>query len=601
MSDVSGQPPSEVLGRDLFLDLLDRLPQAVLILAEDGRIRFWSSGAEALLGHRAPDMIGRESEGLLPPEKLLSGESARLLAHAKAGGEMRDLETERLARDGRRISVLVTQSPIRGPGGEFLGMIQSLTDISEQKSLLRNLERRVHQLSIVKEIGEALHGTMDLEEILHLILVGATAGPGLRFNRAFLLFTDEEGKRLVGRLAIGPGNREEAGRIWGQLSQKPTTLRQMMKRYERSLAETDTIINQLVRELVLPLDDVSSLLARAVRSGEALVATEGAFSDADRELARRLGTSAFAVAPLRARDRKIGALLADNAITEREIQADDVEMLQLLATTASLAIDNSRLYAELARRLASLEAARAEARHHQQALLRAERLSAIGEMATTVAHEIRNPLVAIGGFARSLLRSHDPSDPRYEHFSIMIEEVRRLEGIVTKVLDYARPVSADIKSVQANGILQEAANLLSQEFEDNAIEVSLRLDPGLPVVGADSDRLFEMALNLLRNAMQAMPGGGQVSIMSKSAGEFVELRFNDNGHGIPEEVRDRIFSPFFTTRPAGSGLGLTIVSQIVREHGGEIDVQSDVGVGTTFTVRLPLRGGEAHDDESARR
>ena len=593
LGEESRQTATDVLGRELFLDLLDRLPQAVVILSEEGRIRFWSSGAEALFGHRAADMIGRESELLLPPERLLAGESARLLAHARAGGELRDFETDRLTRDGRRLSVLITQSPLRGPDGAFRGAIQAVTDITEQKTLLKSLERRVHQLSIVKEIGEALYETMNLEEVLHLVLVGATAGPGLRFNRAFLLLSDEEGRRLIGRLAIGPSGSEEAARIWGELSRRPMTLKQMLRRYEKSLLETDTMVNQTVRGMTLPLDDEASFVARCVRTGEAASVAAGDLSGADHDLARRLGTSIFAVASLRARGRIIGAIVADNAITGREILAEDVEILQLLATTASIAIDNSRLYAELAQRLASLEAARAEARRHQQALVRAERLSAIGEMAATVAHEIRNPLVAIGGFARTLMRKTDASDPRIEHLRIMIEEVSRLEGIVTKVLEYARPVSPEVQSVQLNRVLEEAVNLLDQEFEANKVAVSLRLDPSLPVVTADSNRIFEMALNLLRNAVQAMPGGGRISLTSRRAGDNVELRWSDTGQGIPEEIKERIFSPFFTTKPSGSGLGLTIVDQIVREHGGTISLHSEVGVGTTFTVRLPIRGSEA--------
>src|SRR5439155_15334168 len=109
--------------------------------------------------------------------------------------------------------VLLTQTPIRGADGSFQGVLQAVTDITEHRQLLRQLERRVHQLSIVKEIGETLHGTMNLAEVLHLILVGATAGPGLRFNRAFLLLADPTGRALEGRLAIGPSDGAEAGRI----------------------------------------------------------------------------------------------------------------------------------------------------------------------------------------------------------------------------------------------------------------------------------------------------------------------------------------------------------------------------------------------------
>lgn len=598
MSEVSPLGAAEVVGRERFLDLLDRLPQAVVILAEDGTVLFWSSGAETLFGYRSDEMLAASADPLLTPQLRSSGETARLLAHGRAGGDMRDFETERLTRDGRTLSVLLTQSPLRGPDGSFQGIFQALTDISEHKALLRALERRVHQLSIVKEIGEALYGTMDLDEVLHLILVGVTAGPGLRFNRAFLLLADENGSVLRGRLAIGPSDPEEAHRIWQELSQTPMTLKQMLRKYERSLAETNVPLNRIVRELVLTLDDDTSGLATAIRSGMASVFRSEEMLDPDRDLASRLGTGAFAIAPLSARGRTIGALLADNAITGREIQSEDLEVLQLLAATASAAVDNSRLYEELGRRLSHLEAARVEARRSQQAVLRAERLSTIGEMAALVAHDIRNPLAAIGGFARSLLAKARHDDAARGPLGVIVEEVSRLEGILTKVLDRARPEPPDAQTVQMNPIIEEAVKLLEEELRDGRVRVSLSLDPGLPAIAADSDRIFEMVLNLLRNAMQAMPMGGSLTVLTLPAGDAVELQFADTGLGIPEDIRSRIFSPFFTTKPTGSGLGLTIVEQIVREHGGTIDLHSAVGIGSTFTVKLPSRKHEADHDQS---
>lgn len=592
MAEVNPLGAAEVVGRERFLDLLDRLPQAVVILAENGTVLFWSAGAESLFGYRSEEMLGGSADPLLPPNLRSSGETARLLAHGRAGGEMRDFETERLTRDGRTLSVLLTQSPLRGPDESFQGIFQAVTDISDHKTLLRTVERRVHQLSIVKEIGEALYGTMDLDEVLHLVLVGVTAGPGLGFNRAFLLLADEKGVALRGRLAIGPADAEEAHRIWQDLSQRPMTLKQMLHKYERSLAETNVSLNLIVRELVLPLDDDTSRLAASIVSGRASTFRSEDATGIDRELASRLGTAAFALSPLSARGRTIGALLADNAITGREIQSEDLEMLQLLGATASAAIDNSRLYDELARRLSHLETARAEARRSQQAVLRAERLSAIGEMAALVAHDIRNPLAAIGGFARALLGKAGPDDPARGHLGVIVEEVSRLEGIVTKVLDSARPDPPEAQVVHINPLIEEAVKLLEEELREGRIRVSLTLDPGLPAVPADSDRLFEMVLNLLRNAMQAMPGGGSLTVMTFPAAEAVEIQFADTGQGIPEEIRQRIFSPFFTTKPSGSGLGLTIVDQIVREHGGTIGLHSTVGAGTTFTVKLPSRKHE---------
>lgn len=590
---------TEVVGRETFLDLLDRLPQAVLLLGEDGRIRFWSAGAQTLFGHSSSDMVGHDVARILPPPRAMAGETARLLAHAMAGGELHDFETERVTRDGRVLTVLLTQTPIRATDGAHQGVLQSVTDITEHRKLLRALERRVLQLSIVKEIGEALHGTMDLDEVLHLILVGATAGPGLGFNRAFLLLADETGRALEGRLAIGPSDGEEAQRIWHELSQQPMTLRQMLSRYEGSPAESNRPLNDLVRRLSLPLDEPGSLLTKALASSRAVILPARGASEADTALAARLGAAAFALAPLSARGRTIGALLADNAITGHEIHPEDLETLELLAATASIAIDNSRLYAELARRLSHLQAAQDEARRSQRAVRRAERLSAIGEMAATVAHDIRNPLVAIGGFARTLLADTPQDDARRGPLEVIVEEVTRLEGIVTKVLDEARPVSPVGRAVQMNRILEEAVKLLDRELVDARIVVRLQLDPGLPSVVADSDRLFEMVLNIIRNAIEAMPDGGTLTIATLPVAERVEIRFGDTGGGVPEAIRERIFSPFFTTKPAGSGLGLSVANQVVLEHGGSIGVDSVVGSGSTFTVTLPT-GIEADDGQAAR-
>jgi hypothetical protein len=222
-------------------------------------------------------------------------------------------------------------------------------------------------------------------------------------------------------------------------------------------------------------------------------------------------------------------------------------------------------------------------------------------MAATVAHDIRNPLVAIGGFARALLAKTPADDAHTEPLKIIIEEVNRLEGIVTRVLDDARPAEPGaVQAVQVNRILEEALKLLENELQGAGVSVTLSLDPGLPAVPAETDRIFEMVLNLARNAIQAMPGGGSFLLTTLPAGEHVEIRFTDTGPGVPEEIRERIFAPFFTTKPSGSGLGLTIVSQVVHEHGGSIELESTVGAGSTFIVKLPSRKSEAKHDEAPR-
>jgi signal transduction histidine kinase len=301
----------------------------------------------------------------------------------------------------------------------------------------------------------------------------------------------------------------------------------------------------------------------------------------------RLGVRDFVAVPLVAEGKPVGLLLADNAITGRPIEDEDVGVLELLGMQAGLAIERARLIGELETQVASLEKATHEIRENQERLLRTERLSAVGEMAARVVHEIRNPLVAIGGFARSLLREVPPQDTKRESIQIIVDEVRRLETIVREVLDYSRPAVPRISRVDLAQLAVEALDLLRWEVDDAGVVGRLEAEQGLPKAAADRNQLFQALVNIMRNGVHAMPHGGTLTLRVREVPGGLELAVEDTGVGIPAEIKGRIFEPFFTTRATGSGLGLTIASQIVGDHGGEIHVESQVGSGTTVYLRIP--------------
>jgi two-component system sensor histidine kinase HydH len=225
----------------------------------------------------------------------------------------------------------------------------------------------------------------------------------------------------------------------------------------------------------------------------------------------------------------------------------------------------------------------------EEQLRRADRLSALGELSAGLAHEIRNPLGSIRGTAEILQEGIDPADRRHEFSRILIREVDRLNQVVRNFLDFARPSADGRGALAVDEALREVEILTHQQARKNEVEVRLEAED-LPGIFAHPGQLKQAFLNLVLNALQAMPDGGTLTISGRVEEQTLCIRFADTGQGIPSERLAQVFDPFFTTRPDGTGLGLAITERIVRAHGGRIEVASEEGVGTTFTVRFPLQG-----------
>jgi signal transduction histidine kinase len=229
----------------------------------------------------------------------------------------------------------------------------------------------------------------------------------------------------------------------------------------------------------------------------------------------------------------------------------------------------------------------------QLQLLEQERLSALGQVAADIAHEIRNPLVAIGGFARRLVEraTGDPSSARYSR--IIMDETARLERILDDVLLYTRQKNLNLKPLDLNALAEEVISLSEPLLTARNISIERNYDPSLPPVSADRDQLHQVLVNITLNAEQAMGEGGRLTVKTFSDVEdgrpWVCVSITDTGPGIEPALKERIFDPFFSTKPIGegTGLGLSICKKIVEDHGGSIHVDSTPGQGATFTVRLP--------------
>ncbi len=222
----------------------------------------------------------------------------------------------------------------------------------------------------------------------------------------------------------------------------------------------------------------------------------------------------------------------------------------------------------------------------QEKLIRSQRLAAIGQLASGVGHELRNPLGVIGNSVYYLnMKLKDVNEKVGKHLNILKREIKRSNEIITDLLDFSRARPPSLKECDVNSIIKAA--LADIEVPEN-IAVESQLAKNLPAIPADPDQIRRVFLNISTNAVQAMPDGGKLQIHTAVKDDFLEIRFTDTGQGIPTEKLKQIFEPLFTTRAKGIGLGMSIVKSIVDGHKGSIEIESEVDKGTTFTVILPL-------------
>jgi two-component system NtrC family sensor kinase len=238
----------------------------------------------------------------------------------------------------------------------------------------------------------------------------------------------------------------------------------------------------------------------------------------------------------------------------------------------------------------------------QNRLLQAEKLSSLGKMAAGVAHEINNPLTSILINAHMLAKQTKEDQPSQETLKIIIDETTRCSTIVKDLLHFSRQTRTTKILADVNQVIEKAFTLLKNQIALQKIAVNKQLAPGLPQPVIDMDKMEQVFTNVIMNSLDAMPNGGELSVSSQMAADNnnrkLEIILKDNGHGIPREAMGRIFDPFFTTKGTkGTGLGLSVSYGIMRQHGGDIHIQSEEGKGTTVTIRLPIDDSSLKEDK----
>jgi len=547
-----------------FRALLESAPDAIIIVDQAGKIVLVNSRSEELFGYERAELSDQSIELLVPDQ--LRAVHAHDRTHYYAHPQTRPIGSGRILlarrKDGSEFAAEISLSPVQTDNG--LLVMSVIRDISERRRAAEELEqqvqRRTAHLNALLQLSSELLAARSRDAMLERALIHALALVPQAVRAAIYLY-DSQTQRLALRAGQGA---------------MPITLP-----VDPGILGAAFTTRQTYRA-----NSVAAVLERARAE------------DMDPPLISVLDPehppSGVLAIPLIARDRAIGVLALVRDTGEGPFAAEaqaTVEGLANLTATAILEERSRHEAAALSSQLADLEEEQrtmaARLTTVEAGMLQTARLAAVGELAAAVAHEINNPLYA----ARNclyLLEEDLPTALRDSPYMNMArDQLARIATIIERMRDFYRPARGELAPYNVNRGLEETLELAALNLRNLPIKMIFTPDPNLPPVVCDSDQLRQVFLNLILNAIDAMPGGGTLTVRTEAGPTMALIEIADTGIGIAPEVRERLFEPFFTTKPSGTGLGLPISAHIVTQHGGRIVVESQEGQGSTFRVVLP--------------
>jgi signal transduction histidine kinase len=433
----------------------------------------------------------------------------------------------------------------------------------------RDAPREMMLLSI---ISQSFFQPFSLEDNLLVILTALTSGSGVGFNRAMLFL--KQGDRLKGEMWLGPRSAEEAGFIWEVLSTPGIGYVEIIEHNRALVSKNEDTLSGRLKGLVYAADEEGALIpAYAACRKEILLVREASGEPlVDRRFLNVIGVDEFLCIPLLARDDIVGEIILDNAITGTQITPADIKLAGLCGLIAGNYIYSATLHRKL---------------------LETEKMAAMGEMAMFVTHQLRNPIVAIGGFTDQLLMPDFPEDKKLRNRIIIRDEVRRLEDIIYQMGHFLKVSLKEPVYFDPGPILAGVFDSPEIQARAQGYTLSVKLEPCLPHILSDPISFGEVVRNLLGNAFDATPPGGWITVRGyrKNRNGFV-LSVRDTGKGISNPDKEQLFRPFFTTKERGMGLGLPFAKRVMDTCGGKIEVQSRVGKGALFKLIFICRERE---------
>ncbi len=521
--------------------LFEKGHEGVFISTPDGTLVDFNDSFMRILGYESHEELCRVPASEIY-EDAADRERLKRLLHEY--GEVTDFEFQFRRRDGEVRTAQESSFVTRDPSGTIVAYQGFLLDITEQKRAEMDIRQRNRELLALNAIAEVLGNSAQLEDGLNGALIKVNE---LFSTDAGAVYFFDETTRLM-RLSAFVGYLSQDARKG-------------------------------------PSIELSSTLIQQVRDVKATVisGTANALPEAFRRLQREEGIQASQFVVLWSKGRIMGALVVGSR-QGRQFSTAELNLLAAVGNQIATTIDKSLLLNETREAYESL-------RLTQEQLLQSEKMVAVGQLISGVAHELNNPLTAILGYSQLLKSDEFTTVKGADYVGKLYKQAMRTHRIVQNLLSVARQHKPERTQAQLNQILEDTVTLREYDMKLNNIRVHRDFDPKLPVTGADPHQLQQVFLNILNNAVDAIQekgGPGEVWIRTSASGGRVRVEFTDSGPGVKNP--HKIFDPFYTTKPVGkgTGLGLSICYGIVKEHAGEIHVKNSPPRGATFTISLPV-------------
>lgn len=569
----NSESASAELERALLAAIIAGSEDAIISKTLDGVVTSWNTSAERLFGWTPQEMIGQPVLRLIPPE--LHFEEVDIIARLRAGGRIERYETTRVRKDGTRLDVSLTISPIKDAAGRIVGASKIAHDITERRradAALAALADEAEALEILSKVGQSVASEFDLDVIVQRVTDAATRVSDAAFGAFFYNVTSADGQDSYWLYSISGVPREKFANF-------------PMPRSTEVFAPT------FRGEGTIRSDDIR-LDPRFGRSAPCHGMPEG-----------HLPVTSYLAVPVTSKSGDvIGGLFLGHPDTG--VFTERAERLVTgVASQAAIAIDNSRLVQTLKDRETRLGQLLAEREgileSERSARSEAERLGNLkDEFLATLSHELRTPLNAVQGWTQLLLKGAK-TEEQSKALAVIERNVRAQSQIISDLLDVSRIVSGkvvlEVQPLQLQQVIQAALDTVRQTADARNIRINALLDSTIGAVRGDSNRLQQALWNLLTNAIKFTPAGGRVHVVLERVNSHVEISVEDSGIGISQEFLPFIFDRFrqadasTTRRYGGLGLGLSIVKSLIEQHGGSVRVKSrGENLGSTFIVSLPV-------------
>ena len=473
-----------------------------------------------------------------------------------------------------------------------------LTEYCRQKtqiqSLISFLDNKTLEIRFLHELGSVLQSSVDLDEVLSVALTAITAGKGFGMNRAFLLLCDREAGVLKGYLALGPRDLEEASRVWNEVVQSDMDLQTLAQNFRlNKLSSERAKFNDVLELLTVPLSNKDHILIKAL-DGKRPIMVEGVFQhpDVPPELARLLGVDTFLLMPLISRNRRIGMIIADNFITRRAITEEDMLSLETFGFPVAFAIERASLYDKLQVELNRVTEAGKKLKEQQELIVRMENMALVGRITSSIAHSVRNPLMVIGGFARSMLKNSPESDPKRTFLESIVAETLQLEGVLDEILNYSDSLYPTRDFWDVSQLVEAALRDTADILMSLGYATSYSAAYGLPPVYIDFKQLSYCLRTVLQYDINGIGTDRSIAISSRSGENCVILRIEDRSRHITQPELDHLLVPFSETHDLGAGLALALCKTMLDKQGIPFVAQADEHEGIRYTITLPTRKEE---------